>query len=37
MFLGGAPTSVTFSVRPSVAHHISGTIHHVIIIFGAHE
>ena len=24
------------SVRPSVVHHISGTVHHVIIIFGTH-
>ena len=37
-FLGGAPTSVCHffhpSVRPSVARHISGTVHHLIIIFG---
>ena len=41
-FLGGAPLnvissvnqSVYLSVRPSVAHHISGTIRHLIIIFG---
>ena len=24
------------SVRPSIVHHISGTVHHLIIIFGAH-
>ena len=41
-FLGGAPTSIChffhLSVCPSlsVAHHISGTIHHLIIIFGTH-
>ena len=46
LFLGGAPTSIChffclsispficLSVHPSVAQHISGTIHHVIIIFG---
>ena len=28
--------SVLLSVRPSVAHHISGTVHHVILIFGTH-
>ena len=37
-FLGGAPTSIYHffrpSIRPSVAHHISGTILHLIIIFG---
>ena len=44
--LGGAPTSiyhffrpsVRLSIRPSVhlsaMHHISGTVHHLIIIFG---
>ena len=26
--------SVLLSVLPSVAHHISGTVHHVILIFG---
>ena len=42
MFLGGAPTSVchffrfSMSVCPSVAHHISRTIHYLIIIFGTH-
>ena len=40
-FLGGAPTSIYHffrlpSVCPSVAHHISGTVHHVIIIFGTY-
>ena len=30
------PLYVTFSVRPFVADHISGTIHHLIIIFGTH-
>ena len=36
IFLRGAPIYiyVTLSVRLSVAHHISGTVHHVIIIFG---
>ena len=38
--VGHPPLYVTFSVRPSVclsvAHHISGTIHHLIIIFGTH-
>ena len=45
-FLGGPPTSICHffppficlficpSVRPSVMHHISGTVHHVIIILG---
>ena len=28
--------SVHPSVCPSVVHHISGTVHHVIIIFGTH-
>ena len=40
LFLGGAPTSICHffhpSVHPSVAHHISGTVHHLIIIFGTH-
>ena len=43
-FLGGAPTSIChffrLSVRPSVclsvAHQISGTIYHLIVIFGTH-
>ena len=43
-FLGGAPTSICqffhpsvhLSVHLSVAHHISGTIHHLIVIFGTH-
>ena len=39
-FLGAAPTSICHfflpSIRPSVAHHISGTVHHLIIIFGTH-
>ena len=38
VFLGQAPTSICYffclPIRPSVAHHISGTIHHLIIIFG---
>ena len=41
-FLGGAPTSMCHffrpsicpSVCPSVVQHISGTVHHLIIIFG---
>ena len=33
-FSGGAPTFP--SIRPSFMHHISGTIHHLIIIFGTH-
>ena len=37
-FLGGAPTSMCHffrpSICPSVAQHISGTVHHLIIIFG---
>ena len=28
--------SVSLSVHPSVAHHISRTVHHLIIIFGTH-
>ena len=28
--------SLFLSVHPSVVHHISGTIHHLIIIFGTH-
>ena len=38
IFLGGAPTSMSLfpSIRPSVAYHISGTIHHLIIILGTH-
>ena len=42
-FLSGAPTSmchfhpsVRLSARPFVTHHISGIVHHVIIIFGTH-
>ena len=38
LFLGEAPTSIChffhLSVRPFVAHHIPGTVHHVVIIFG---
>ena len=43
LFLDGAPTSICHfflymslfpSVRRSVAHHISGTVHHLIKIFG---
>ena len=33
LFLGGAPTSIYHFFHSSVVHHISGTIHHVIIIF----
>ena len=40
LFLGGRGThlymSLFLSVHPSVPHHISGTIHHLIIIFGTH-
>ena len=37
-FLGGhALLYVTFSIRPSVVHHIPGTIHHLIIILGTHK
>ena len=44
IFLGGAPTSICHffclsvhpSVHPSVAHHISGTVDHLTIIFGTH-
>ena len=32
--VGHPPLCVTFSVHPSVAHHFSGTVHHIIIIFG---
>ena len=32
-----ATFSVHPSVHPSIAHHISGTINHLIIIFGAHS
>ena len=39
-FLGGGPTSMCHffwsSIYPSVAHHISGTAHHLIILFGTH-
>ena len=28
--------SICLSVRPSVTHHMSGTVHHLIIIFGTH-
>ena len=38
--VGHPPLYVTFPVRPSVclsvAHHVSGTVRHPIIIFGAH-
>ena len=38
LLLVEAPTSTCHffrpSIRPSVAHHISGTLHHLIIIFG---
>ena len=34
-FLSVRP-SICPSVHPSVVHHISGSIHHLIIIFGAH-
>ena len=34
--MGHPPLYVTFSVRLSVAQHISGIVHHVIIIFGTH-
>ena len=43
-FLGGVPTSymslflpVCLSVCLSVVHHVSGTVHHVIIVLGTHE
>ena len=44
LFLGGAPTSICHffclsicpSVCPSITHHISGTVHHLIMIFGTH-
>ena len=40
VFLGGAPTSLChffrLSVRPSVLYNFSGTVHHLIIIFGTH-
>ena len=40
VFLGGAPTSMChffrLSVRPSVLYNFSGTVHHLIIIFGTH-
>ena len=40
VFLGGAPISTCNffrpSVCPSVAQHISGTVHHLTIIFGTH-
>ena len=40
LFLGGAPTSLCHffypSARLSVMQHISGTVHHLIIIFGTH-
>ena len=37
-FLGGAPTSMSLfsSIRLSFTHHISGTVHHMIIILGTH-
>ena len=31
------PLYVTFSVRPSVERHISGTLHLMIIIFGTND
>ena len=38
--VGGAPTSIYYffcsSIHQSFVHHISETIHHLIIIFGAH-
>ena len=34
--VGHPPLCVTFSVRLSVTHHISGTNHDLIIIFGTH-
>ena len=35
IFLGGAPTSIClFSICSFITHHISGTIHHLIIVFG---
>ena len=44
LFLGGAPTSICHffcpsvnpSIRWSVGHYISGTVHHVIIFFVTH-
>ena len=40
LFLGESTTSICHffrrSVRQSVAHHISGTVHHLIITFGTH-
>ena len=40
LFLGGAPISLCHffrpSVCPSVAHQISGSVHHLIINFGTH-
>ena len=40
LFRWGTHLYVTFSVRPSahlsIAHHIPGTVHHLIIIFGTH-
>ena len=33
-FLGVTPTSMCHFFHPSVVHHFSGTIHHLIIIFG---
>ena len=39
-FLGRPPTSMCHffcpSIHPSVAHHFSGTVHHLIIIYGTH-
>ena len=40
-FFGAAPTSVSHSsvrlfVHPSVEHHISGTVHHMIFIYDTH-
>ena len=36
VFLGGAPTSICHFFHLSVAHHISWTVYHLIIIFGTH-
>ena len=32
--MGHPPLYITFSICPSVAHHISGTLYHLIMIFG---
>ena len=42
--VGGVPTSIYHfsclsdcpSVCPSITHHVSGTVHHLIVIFGTH-